>query len=702
MLQAQASKGHPPSSAQMSQARSILLSRVDATGTTGAQARQEGTSLIDVSVPKSSTNVVPLLTRTAQMRFRQVLLWEPYGSAPSAASYYGDASAVSAATMKLFTRLTCTPGVDGNVSDTWQATVGYTTGQDQWDDTGSQIVSCDASGDKYALDKAVFEGTDVTSVNAVLLPNSTQWAVTLTLDGTATKAFGALTTTQYDNYYPNVSSNQSDAVLDQTAMVLDGDVVSAPQTDAALTTGPFQVTGPGSAPFSQAQASQLANLLKYGALPLTFSPLTVSSVSALLGHDSLVAGLTSGAIGLILVIIYLFIYYRGLGLVAVSSLLTAASLAYLAVVLLSKYQHFTMELSGIAGLIVAIGITADSFIVFFERLRDEVREGKALRPAVEQGWKRARRTILVSDTVSFLAAVLLYHFAVSDVQGFAFTLGLTTLIDVTVVFLFTKPMVTLLAGTRFYGGGHRWSGLDPQRLGARAPWRSSKHRLHFKSNDCYYEVVTADPSLSLRLLGVDPGRIGLERLLALVEELLAGGPSAGAEGIPLDDLRQPVPQLDQVDLVLLELGVGEVVLVVLLLHLPEEVLALVDDLLVLVVARRLEHGEYLRLPGQHRDGHQHGRPGHVRDLAPQLAQRPLVRGRGRQRRHRVLQVDRAERLDAPPHGGTQPGRLRRHPVNKQQPSGPVAGFRPIRPVLVNRHPHIVADFAEEIPWMPSR
>jgi preprotein translocase subunit SecD len=141
--------------------------------------------------------------------------------------------------------------------------------------------------------------------------------------------------------------------------------------------------------------------------------------------------------------------------------------------LLSRYENFTMSLSAIAGLVVAIGITADSFIVYFERLRDAIREGSALRPAAESGWKRARRTILTSDTVSFLAAVLLYHFAVSDVQGFAYTLGLTTLIDILVVFLFTKPMVTLLAGTRFYGGGHRWSGLDPARLGAKTPWRSS-------------------------------------------------------------------------------------------------------------------------------------------------------------------------------------------------------------------------------------
>ncbi len=203
---------------------------------------------------------------------------------------------------------------------------------------------------------------------------------------------------------------------------------------------------------------------------------TVQSISPQLGRSSLEAGLFAGILGLILVVIYLFYYYRGLGLVSVSSLLVAGLLAYLSVVILSRYQNFTMSLSAIAGLVVAIGITADSFIVYFERLRDEVREGKALRPAVEAGWKRARRTILVSDTVSFLAALLLYHFAVSDVQGFAYTLGLTTLIDVIVVFLFTKPMVTLLAGTRFFSSGNKWSGLDPERLGAKTRWRSSTRR----------------------------------------------------------------------------------------------------------------------------------------------------------------------------------------------------------------------------------
>ncbi len=247
-------------------------------------------------------------------------------------------------------------------------------------------------------------------------------------------------------------------------------------TEGALTSGQFTISGPQPNGFTEADANQLTNILKYGSLPLNFTPQTVSSISPQLGHSSLDAGLIAAILGLALVIIYLFYYYRGLGLVSVSSLLLAALLAYLSVVILSRYQNFTMSLSAIAGLVVAIGITADSFIVYFERLRDEVRDGKTLRPAVESGWKRARRTILVSDTVSFLAALLLYHFAVSDVQGFAYTLGLTTLIDVLVVFLFTKPMVTLLAGTKFFSSGHKWSGLDPERLGAKARWRASTKR----------------------------------------------------------------------------------------------------------------------------------------------------------------------------------------------------------------------------------
>jgi preprotein translocase subunit SecD len=366
--------------------------------------------------------------------------------------------------MKLFEKMDCSD------LSTWKQKLGYT--EQEWDNPSSQIVSCGSNGAKYVLGPAVILGTDVTSEAADIDTTSNAWVVNLTLNGKATTAFGNLTKTQASKYLPDASSNADDQVLDSTAIVLDGNVVSVEQTQEAITAGQVQISNIG----GQTQANQLVNELKYGALPLTFKITNTTSVTAQLGRNQLNAGLIAGAIGLLLVVIYSFLYYRGLGIVSVSSLAIAALIGYLAIVLLSKYQNYTLSLAGIAGLIVAIGITADSFVVFFERLRDEVREGRSLRGAVESGWKRARRTILVSDTVSFLAALLLYIFSVGDVKGFAYTLGLTTIIDVVVVFLFTKPAVTLLARTRFFGQGHKWSGLDPARLGARAPWRSGAAR----------------------------------------------------------------------------------------------------------------------------------------------------------------------------------------------------------------------------------
>ena len=384
--------------------------------------------------------------------------------------------------MKLFDKLVCKPGPNANtVNDSWKSTVpGYSEDASPWDNLKIQNVSCDASGNKYVLGPAVVKGQDITSVDAALDTSNGQWIVNIGLNGAGGSAFGTLTSNQYSKYYSGATTADNegiysdDSALDQIGIMLDGDVQSAPQTNGALTGGSFEITGPQPNGFTQAEATQLQNVLKFGALPLTFTQQSENYISPQTGHASLDAGLLAGILGLALVVIYLFYYYRGLGIVSVSSLLIAALLAYFSVVLLSKYQNFTMSLSAIAGLVVAIGITADSFIVYFERLRDEVRDGKALRPAVEAGWKRARRTILVSDTVSFLAAVLLYHFATSDVQGFAYTLGLTTIIDVIVVFLFTKPMVTLLAGTKFFSSGNKWSGLDPERLGAKTPWRSGR------------------------------------------------------------------------------------------------------------------------------------------------------------------------------------------------------------------------------------
>jgi preprotein translocase subunit SecD len=524
-----------------------MENRVNASGTTEAQVQQQGSDIINVSVPgQSSQQVVNLVSQTAELQFRQVLLAapntgavaapapasptpvpsvtpsSPASTAPSASATpsasaqaagsagrsggpqelarraralpaaspspsasgapspaasvgatpppasatttwqqaQGDPSLVSAAVKAQFNKLNC-------ANRDWKQAVGYSN--EQWNIRGIQTVSCGLVGGtmyKFALDKAYVVGKDIASASATPSTTSTSWDVLLNFKGTGTKQFGDLTTRMYDKY------TGSQAPPNWLGVVLDGVVVSAPYVQTPTTGGNTQITGS----FSQTEATTLANQLSYGALPLTFAQESVQSVSPQLGRDQLDAGLIAAALGLLLVVIYLLLYYRGLAIVAVFSLVIAGLIAYLSVIVLGKYQGFALSLAGIAGLIVAIGITADSFVVFFERLRDEVREGRSLRAAVERGWGRARRTILVSDTVSFLAAALLYYFAIGSVRGFAFTLGLTTIIDVVVVFTFTKPVMTLLARTKFFGGGHPLSGLDPARLGARAPWRGTPRR----------------------------------------------------------------------------------------------------------------------------------------------------------------------------------------------------------------------------------
>jgi preprotein translocase subunit SecD len=374
----------------------------------------------------------------------------------------GDASLVSAPVKAQFNKLNC-------ANKNWKQQVGYTA--QQYNNANVQTVSCGSEGGityKFVLDQAKVLGKDITSASATQNTSSVYWQTNLNFNSAGAAAFGTLTEQMNSKY---ASGGQPTSPLDYLAVVLDGNVISFPAIDqGAIPGGSAQITGN----FSQDQATNLANVLNYGALPLTFTKESVQSISPSLGSDQLHAGLLAGAIGLLLVVVYCLLYYRGLAVVAVSSLIIAGVLVFEAVILLGKYQGFALQLSGIAGLIVAIGITADSFVVFFERLRDEVRDGRTLRTAVERGWKRARRTVLVSDTVSFLAAALLWYFSLGEVKGFAFTLGLTTIIDVVVVFLFTKPMVTLLARTKFFGRGHRYSGLDPARLGAKTPWRSSR------------------------------------------------------------------------------------------------------------------------------------------------------------------------------------------------------------------------------------
>ncbi|MBT3166616.1 protein translocase subunit SecD [Streptomyces sp. Vc74B-19] len=314
---------------------------------------------------------------------------------------------------------------------------------------------------KYILGPAAVDGTDVDEADAVLNTQSgAGWTVTMKFTGEGSKKFADITG----------QLAQKPSPQNQFAIVLDGEVVSDPYVRQALTGGNAEISGN----FTQQSSQELANMLSYGALPLTFREDSVTTVTAALGGEQLEAGLIAGAIGLALVILYLLFYYRGLSFIAIASLLVSAALTYVIMALLGPTIGFALNLPAVCGAIVAIGITADSFIVYFERVRDEIREGRTLRPAVERAWPRARRTILVSDFVSFLAAAVLFVVTVGKVQGFAFTLGLTTVLDVVVVFLFTKPLLTLMARRKFFASGHKWSGLDPKALGAKPPLRRTR------------------------------------------------------------------------------------------------------------------------------------------------------------------------------------------------------------------------------------
>jgi preprotein translocase subunit SecD len=327
-------------------------------------------------------------------------------------------------------------------------------------DPNKPFITCAEDGtEKYILGPAELVGTDVTGATAGLETNSqgftgSAWQVNLNFSGQGAEKFGKVTS-RLAGY------QTTDPTRNRFAIVLDNLVVSAPSTNEAITTGSAVITGN----FTQATAQNLANQLKYGALPVSFRVETTDQISPTLGSDNLKNGLLAGLLGLVLVVLYSLLQYRALGLVTVGSLLVAGAITYGFVLLLGWREGFRLSLPGVTGLVVAIGITADSFIVYFERVRDEVREGRSLQAAVEAGWGRARRTILASDTVSFLAALVLYILAIGSVRGFAFTLGLTTIVDVIVVFLFTKPVVTLLARTKFFGGGHKLSGFDAAHLG---------------------------------------------------------------------------------------------------------------------------------------------------------------------------------------------------------------------------------------------
>lgn len=461
-------EGETVSTEQLNQAVGIIRQRVDSTGVSESTITTSGNANIVVEIPGTpSETTLQLIKSSAKLEFRPVLL----ASAGTAAQVGGDVSA------------TASPSASATPSQpATQPTVAPTNGSDlnwitpelrrqfdafdcstqfrapgQVDDMKAPLITCDTGRfQKYILGPVELDGTNISDATAGTITTQTgastnEWAVNLVFDGEGTSIFSAVTSRLFPLETPR----------NQFAVTLDGYVITDPAAKAVITNGEAQITGG----FTKESSQSLADQLKYGSLPIGFEVQSQENISATLGSESLRSGLLAGLIGLLLVVIYSMFQYRALAIVTVGSLLVAAVLTYLLIALLSWRQGYRLSLSGVAGLIVAIGITADSFIVYFERVRDELRDGRSLSTAVDAAWSRAIRTILVSDAVSLLAAVVLFSLTVGSVKGFAFTLGLTTLVDLAVVVLFTHPILQVLAQRKFFSSGHKWSGFDSKAIG---------------------------------------------------------------------------------------------------------------------------------------------------------------------------------------------------------------------------------------------
>ncbi|MCH1447594.1 MAG: protein translocase subunit SecD [Candidatus Nanopelagicales bacterium] len=481
---------------QLAQTVEIIRARVDGLGVAEAEVTTQGSgnsAAIVVSVPGlGQDRVVELVQRTALLNFRPVWnVLSPFSIDPADAdAAEGDAADGDAA-----------QSADESASDgaaqsaeivqapdysaEFQAEVDALDCIDPVNLAGGTpdnptewLGACDQSGgQKYVMEPAFIEGVSVTDANAQLTQQGIGWVVTLEFDSEGAGALAEASTEL--SALPECGSGATPC--NAFAIVLDGVVVSAPRFNEPILGGQAQIEGD----FNAEEARDLANVLKYGALPVTLDVVDITSVSATVGGDQLRAGIIAGLIGLTLVSIYLLLYYRVLGLVAVASLAVAGGLLYLFVVIFSKTIGLTLTLAGVAGAIVAVGITADSFIVYFERMRDELRDGRSLRQACDSGWVRARRTLLAADFVTLLAAVVLYFLSIGSVRGFAFILGLTTVIDLIIAFWFTHPVVVLMGRRKFMQGGSKWSGLDPERLGGHSALDTLAGQSRRKRRDDY-------------------------------------------------------------------------------------------------------------------------------------------------------------------------------------------------------------------------
>lgn len=479
--------GETLSQEQLDQTVAIIRQRVDGFGVAESEVTIQGTgngAKIIVTIPgETSRTVVDQLKTTAQLNFRPVLAIDfgsPQSSAtptpaatdaasPTASPTASESPAASATpepsptpsvsvAPELLVPPIQSPDGSGDFADRFAALNCAESEilNGSTDDPAQYLISCEKDGSvKYALAPADLVGTDIESATAGLpQTGGGGWQVDLQMTSEGAKKFADSTTKLSALESPN----------DQFAIVLDGVVISAPSVNEPILGGSAVISGS----FTADEARALAQVLKYGALPVGLEVDEVQQISPTLGNDQLQAGLIAGGFGLLLVVIYLLLYYRALGVIAVVSLVAAAIMTYLVFVILGRGIGFTLTLAGVAGAIVSIGITADSFIIYFERIRDEIREGKRLRVAIDQGWYRARRTILAADFVSLLSAAILYYLSVGSVRGFAFTLGLITFVDLAVAFLFTRSLVTKLGNSKWMNKGSAWTGVSPTRLGVKS------------------------------------------------------------------------------------------------------------------------------------------------------------------------------------------------------------------------------------------
>ena len=457
---------------QLNQAVEIIRQRVDGAGVSEAEVTTSfgsGNNVV-VSVPGTiSSETRQLIQASANMTFRPVLV-------------AGEGAAVAEGSRTADDKLpkpTAEPtdGSDRNwiTADLYKqyeakdCTAARNEDTDSADPT-KPMVACSADGkEKYILGPVELNGSDISPASHTQETSGQgvttgRWAVTIQFNDAAREKFQNITS----RLNAIRAQNSSDARA-RFAIMLDGKVLSAPISQAVISDGKPQITGN----FTEQEAKALADQLKYGALPISFTIQSEQQISATLGSEQLRVGLLTGLIGLLLVFIYSLFQYRLLGFVTIASLVVAGIISYEAIALLGWALNYRLSLAGVAGLIVAIGATADSFIVYFERIRDEIRAGRTIPSAVNHGWKRASRTILASKAVNLLAAVVLYVVSVGSVKGFAFTLGLTAIADLLVVYLFTHPALTLLANTRYFGEGHRHSGLSPESLGSTPLYRGA-------------------------------------------------------------------------------------------------------------------------------------------------------------------------------------------------------------------------------------